>query len=110
MSNMSIQSVFLFLGATVFQLIGVLLLPATKGMTQLWPTVGVAAGYAIGVTCMSRLIISGVDLSLLIPLITVAIMLSAVAAGVLLYGDSASPLKLVLLVVAAGMIGFAARA
>lgn len=110
MRDLTMQSALLFAGATIFQLIGVLLMPATKGMTQLWPTVGVAVGYAIGVTCMSRLIISGVDLSLLIPLITVAIMLSAVAAGVVLYGDSASPQKLGLLVLAAGMIGLAARA
>lgn len=109
MRDISLQTIFLFLGATVFQLIGVLLLPATKGMTQLLPTLGVALGYAIGVTCMSRMIVSGIDLSLLIPLITVTIILSAVAAGVIFYGDSASTLKIGMLVVAASLIGVASR-
>lgn len=106
---MNFQTGLLFAGAAIFQLIGVLLLPATKGMTQLMPTLGVALGYAIGVTCMGRLIASGVDLSLMIPLITVTIMLAAVAAGVVLYGDSASPMKIGALIAAGVMVGIASR-
>ena len=109
MRDLTLQSGLLFAAATIFQLIGVLLLPATKGMTQLMPTLGVALGYAIGVTCMSRLIISGVDLSLMIPLITVSIMLAAVAAGVILYGDTASPIKIASLIAAGVMVGIASR-
>ncbi|MES2493580.1 MAG: hypothetical protein V4579_09920 [Pseudomonadota bacterium] len=106
---MSLQNGLLFAGAAIFQLIGVLLLPATKGMTQLLPTLGVVVGYAIGVTCMSRMIVSGMDLSLMIPLITVTIMLAAVAAGVILYGDTASPIKIGALVAAGLMVGIASR-
>lgn len=106
---MSLQNGLLFAGAAIFQLIGVLLLPATKGMTQPLPTLGVALGYGIGVTCMSRMIVSGMDLSLMIPLITVTIMLAAVAAGILLYGDTASPIKIGALIVAGLMVGIASR-
>lgn len=106
---MTFQNGLLFAGATIFQLMAVLLLPATKGMTQLMPTLGVALGYALGVTCMSRMIVSGMDLSLLIPIITVTIMLSAVAAGVLLYGDSASPIKIAALIGAGALVGIASR-
>lgn len=109
MRDISVQTFALFVGATVFQLFGVLLLPASKGMTQLLPTLGVALGYAAGVICMSRLIVSGVDLSILIPLITVTIMLSAVAVGIIFYGDSASPLKIGMLLVAALLIGASSR-
>lgn len=109
MKSLSLETILLFSAATLFQLAAVLLLPAAKGMGLNWPTLGVALGYAIGVTCMARLIISGVDLSLLIPLITVAIMLSAVAAGVVLYGDKASLPKVAMLVVAAGLVGVASR-
>jgi small multidrug resistance pump len=106
---MSLQNGLLFAGAAIFQLIGVLLLPATKGMTQPLPTLGVALGYGIGVICMSRMIVSGMDLSLMIPLLTVAIMFAAVAAGMILYGDTASPIKIGALIVAGVMVGIASR-
>ena len=109
MPNIALQTGLLFAGATIFQLIGVLMLPATKGMTQLWPTLGAALTYGIGVTCMSRLIVSGMDLSLMIPIITVSIMLSAVAAGVIFFGDSASPIKIAALIGAGILVGIASR-
>ena len=109
MPNIALQTGLLFAGATIFQLIGVLMLPATKGMTQFWPTLAAALTYGIGVTCMSRLIVSGMDLSLMIPIITVSIMLSAVAAGVIFFGDSASPIKIAALIGAGILVGIASR-
>lgn len=96
------STIALFAGATLFQLLGASLLPMTRGMTAPGPAAAVAVAYAIGVTCMARLIVSGVNLSLLIPIITVAIVLCSVLVGVIAYGDSASPAKLAMLVVAGG--------
>ena len=94
------STIALFAGATLFQLLGASLLPTTKGMTAIGPAAAVAVAYAISVTCMARLIVSGVNLSLLIPIITVAIMLCSVLVGGIAYGNSASPVKLAMLATA----------
>lgn len=87
----------LFLAATLFQLVGASLLPMTRGMTAPWPSAAVFACYAIGLICMARLTVSGVNLSLLIPIITLAIIVGSVIVGIGgigLYGDSPSLTKL----------------
>jgi len=109
MVGFSGTTLLLFASATLFQLAGATLLPLTKGMTSPGPTMAVAICYAIGVTCMARLIISGVNLSLLIPIITVTIIVCSVGIGMAFYGDSASPAKLAMLLASAALIGLASR-
>lgn len=84
----------LFIAATLFQLAGASILPATRGMTAPLPSFAVFACYAIGLVCMARLVVSGVNLSLLIPIITLAIIVGSVVIGITVYGDSPSPMKL----------------
>ena len=109
MIGISLEEALLFIGTTLFQLLGASLAPASQGMTRPWPSIGVLASYAIGVTLMARLINSGVSLSLLVPLLTLSITLGAVAVGVLVYGESASTVKLVLLGLATVFICLASR-
>lgn len=107
MGSISGSSILLFLGTTIFQLLGASLVPATHGMTKPLPIVGVALSYAVGVTLMARLINSGVSLSLVIPLITLAITFGAIAVGVTVYGEGASVIKLLLLGFSTILIGIA---
>lgn len=109
MGGLSPLTLVLFIAATLFQLAGATLLPLTKGMTAPGPTAAVAVCYVIGVTCMARLIVSGVNLSLLIPIITVTIILCSVGVGIMFYGDNASPTKIAMLTGAAVLIGLASR-
>ncbi|PHQ64202.1 MAG: hypothetical protein COC10_02155 [Sphingobium sp.] len=94
MTGMTAGTLALFVAATLFQLAGASILPATRGMTAPLPSFGVFACYAIGVVCMARLILSGVDLSLLIPIITLAIIIGSVIVGMTIYGDAPSMGKL----------------
>ncbi|BBF69969.1 hypothetical protein K9B33_00695 [Sphingobium sp. 3R8] len=91
---MTAGTMALFVAATLFQLAGASILPATRGMTAPWPSLAVFACYAIGLICMARLVVSGVNLSLLIPIITLAIIIGSVVVGLAIYGDSPSPMKL----------------
>lgn len=107
MPNLSPVLFAMFLGSAVFQVLGIALLPATKGLTQIMPTIGAAACFIIGVGLMARLNHSGVNLSLLIPLMATAIPLCTALIGVFAYGESASLLKVGMLVVACLIIGAA---
>ena len=109
MTEVSLESIVLFLGTAIFQLLGASLVPATHGMTKPLPAMGVLVSYAIGVTLMARLLNTGVSLSLLIPLLTLGITLGAIAVGVTVYGESASLTKLVLLGLATILICLASR-
>ncbi|MBA4089643.1 MAG: hypothetical protein C0494_03480 [Sphingobium sp.] len=91
---MTAGTMALFVAATLFQLAGASILPATRGMTAPWHSLAVFACYAIGLICMARLVVSGVNLSLLIPIITLAIIIGSVVVGLAIYGDSPSPMKL----------------
>lgn len=93
----------------VFQTIGVALLPATRGMTAPAPVAGAVICYGIGIYAMARLLVSGIDLSLLIPIMTVVMLASLVAVGVVIYGEGASLVKLGCLAGATMLIGLASR-
>jgi len=107
MPNLSLGLVVTFVGTIVFQLFGLVMLPLTKGFTNPLPTLGAAIGFLVGIGLMARLINSGVNLGVLIPILAATIPLAAIAFGVLVYGEPASLLKITLLVAACGLIGFA---
>jgi small multidrug resistance pump len=94
-------------GSLLFQVLGVAMLPLTEGLTRPVPTLVGALAFLIGLGLMARLVHSGVNLSLLVPLMAATVPLAAVAIGVLFFGDSASPLKVATLVAACGLIGYA---
>ena len=86
------------------------MLPRTQGFTQWVPSLFCAAGFMITAWALSRLVYSGMQLSILMPLAAAVIPLATIAIGILAYGESASVQKIALLVVACGLIGVAARA
>lgn len=97
----------MFFGSIGFQVLGISLLPITKGFTQPLPSFFAASGFALGIFLLARVANTGVNLSTLIPLMSTLIPLCSVGIGVLVYGESASLLQIAMLVFACGLIGTA---
>jgi small multidrug resistance pump len=93
--------------SVVCQVIGASLMPMTKGLTEIIPTLGFAIAFAIGLGIMARLINSGINLSALLPFMAAVVPLCAIAVGVFVYGESASTIKISLLIFSCLTIGFA---
>ena len=98
-----------FAASILGQIIALALLPATRGFTALWPTLACIGVFVASLAVSARLIHGGVELSALTPIATVAIQLFVLVIGIAVYGESASTLKVVLLLAAAIMIGVAVR-
>ncbi|QKS00595.1 hypothetical protein F9288_13915 [Sphingomonas sp. CL5.1] len=107
MGNISLGVVGMVIGSLVFQLVGIFLLPMTRGFTDPLPTLGSALGFLIGIGFLARLSTSGMNISILIPLISALNPLGALVIGVLVYGDSAPFAKIAMLVTACVLIGVA---
>ena len=97
-----------FLFSVVAQLGAITLLPRTAGFTKAAPTLLCAGLFLLGIYALARLTHKGVDLGLLVPAMSGFIPLVTIAIGIFVYGESASPLKLGLLVGACVLIGVAA--
>jgi multidrug transporter EmrE-like cation transporter len=110
MISVSPSLLLLITGSMISQLIGIFLMPLTKGLTEPLPTLGAAIAFLVGLGLMARMSGLGMNLSVLIPLNAALVPLGAVAIGVMVYGDSASMSKIAMLVAACGLVGLAGRA
>lgn len=108
-TNLNLNLILLVAGAAIFQLAGVSFLPATRGMSVPLPTLAVLVCYALGITCMARLLISGMALGIVIPLVTLIIIIGSIVVGMVVYGDNPSPTKLSLVVGAVGLMVLSSR-
>ena len=108
MANIPFSTLGLFFASVAFQLLAVVLLPRTQGFTNPLPTVGCAAFFVCGIWMVARLYHGGAKLGILMPLLAAVIPIGIIAIGVTMYGESASPFKIALLLVACGLIGAAA--
>ena len=93
--------------SVVFQVIGLSLMPLTKGLTELVPSIGCGIAFLAGLGLMARLLNSGINLGILLPFMAAIVLLCAIAVGIIFYGESASLTKLSLLVSACLVVGFA---
>lgn len=84
-------------------------LPRTAGFTAALPTAICIAAFVITSWALSRLVYSGMRLTILVPLAAAVIPLATIFVAMLFYGEPASARKVGLLVVACGLIGLAAR-
>ena len=109
MAGASVGLIITFTISLASQLLGVAMLPLTQGLTRPVPTLIGALGFLIGTDLMARLVNSGVNLSVLIPLNSTAVPLASIAMGVLLFGDTLSVPKLAVLLAACSLIGFATK-
>lgn len=101
-------STLMFVGSIVGQVAGVALLPKTDGLTQPMYTAFCAICFAVGIGFLARLSYAGVQLGILIPLISATLPLASIALGIFAYGEIFSPLKVSLLLGACAAIGVAA--
>jgi multidrug transporter EmrE-like cation transporter len=90
------------------QLIAVAVLPRTAGFTKPLMTVICCVFFIVGIGSLARLAYRGVELGIMIPVMATAIPLATVAIGILVYGESASPVKIAFLIGACGCVGAAA--
>jgi multidrug transporter EmrE-like cation transporter len=98
----------LFVASVTFQLLAMVLLPRTRGFTVALPTLGCAALFVCGIWMIARMYQSGAKLGIMSPLLAAIIPLGVIAIGVLLYHESASPLRVAMLIGACALIGAAA--
>lgn len=103
----SFTAILTFLLSILFQVSALLLLPPSRGFSAWLPTLGCLALFAVGLGLLARLAHSGVELGILIPLSSASVPLATTFLAILLYGESASPIKIGLLLIACMLIGIA---
>lgn len=101
--------IMMFAVSVVFQVIGILLMPMTKGLTEIMPTLGSALAFLVGLGAMARIIHSGINLSILAPFMAAIVPICIVTISIFIYGESASLTKISLLLSACFVIGFASN-
>lgn len=107
MAGVTPMAIFLAVVSAGAQVAGLTQLPASKGLTQFWPTVGLVAGFVVGIGLLAKISDMGVNMSLLIPFVAAMVPLGAVAVGVLMYHEPASMAKIGILVTACVLVGVA---
>jgi multidrug transporter EmrE-like cation transporter len=108
MLNIPLRVYVLFAASVGFQLLAMVLLPRTRGFTVVVPTLGCAVLFVCGIWMIARMYQSGAKLGIMSPLLAAVIPLGVIAIGIVLYNESVSPLRVVLLVGACALIGAAA--
>lgn len=98
-----------FLLSMLSQFAGLALIPATRGFTAPLPTAACIAAFLLGIGVSARLVHNGVELSIITPLMTVALQLLVLVVATTVYHESASFLRIGVLVSAALMVGAATR-
>ena len=109
MLSLSWTTVATFLISIVFQVGAILLLPSTRGFTNPLPSVLCVASFGVALWMLARIINSGVDLGLLIPISAAAVPLATMIAGIVLFHEPGSPIRVMLLLGACALIGVAGR-
>lgn len=107
MPSVSLGMGLMFLGGVLGQLVGLTLMPLTKGLTAPLPTIGCALSFLIGLGLLTRVISSGAPLSTIVPLNSVAIPLGSMAIGIFILGEGASLPRIAVLLTACALIGLA---
>jgi multidrug transporter EmrE-like cation transporter len=97
----------LFLFITLTQILAISLIPRTAAFTDPYWTIACLSVYLVSLWTLSYMIHTGMQLSLLIPILSAIVPLATIAIGVIFYKEAASLYKVVLLCAACGMIGVA---
>lgn len=109
MPTLSLPIIGGFIATIIGQFIALALIPATRGFTAVIPTILCIVLFVGSIGISARLVHSGVDLSMLTPIITVSLQILILIVAITVYGESASAAKIALLVGAALMIGAATK-
>jgi multidrug transporter EmrE-like cation transporter len=109
MTRIPFLIVIQFIAATGLQVIGVALLPSTRGFTQVGMTALCVLAFVGAVCMLARLTYGGASFGVLIPLSAIVVPLVSVAVGVIFYGEPASVYRIGLLLGACAMVGVASH-
>jgi len=107
MESISLTVILMFVASIIIQIIGQSLWPKTEGFTKLAPTIISSVLQVIGLVLFARVIVSGVQLSLLVPFAGATFPLALVFIGIFIYKEKASVLKIATLFGACLLIGIA---
>lgn len=107
MQGISLTTVALFGAAVITQVISIVALPRTVGFTNVAYTAICLLAFDLSLWICAKLLQGGANLSALIPLMSAVVPLTSIAAGLVLYGEAASVMKIALLVAACGLVGIA---
>jgi multidrug transporter EmrE-like cation transporter len=109
MQSIPVFALSTFIVAIMSQIVALGFLPRTVGFHAPVPTLSCVGLFVLSLWLLARLSQSGINLSILIPLVAATVPLGTVAIGIFMYGEGASALKICVLVAACGLIGVAAR-
>lgn len=110
MQAMSLPTLGLFFFSMLCQIAGITILPMTRGFqSPLWAVLCVAS-FALAMFAMARLIFAGATIGILLPLMAATVPLATMVLGIVLYGESASLVKIAALIGACGLIAVASQA
>jgi multidrug transporter EmrE-like cation transporter len=109
MAAINVQTIGTFALQVLMQLTAIAMLPLSKGFTRAGPTLVCVLAIVASVYLLARLTNSGVNLSTLIPWAATMVPLASIAMGMLLFGETASPMKVSLLVLACLVVAAAGR-
>jgi multidrug transporter EmrE-like cation transporter len=104
-ATISLASAITFALSIILQVTALYFLPMSRGFTNLTATAMVLICFGISFYLFSRLIVAGVQLSVLLPASAALVPLGAIAIGVLVYGEPAPLPKIALLCLSAVIIG-----
>jgi multidrug transporter EmrE-like cation transporter len=108
MRGVSLTTGGLFAAAVVAQVVSLSVLPRTLGFTSLTYTLVCLIAFDLSLWICARLFVSGVSLGVFVPAMSALVPLASILVGVVAYHESASIPRMVLLVIACGLIGVAA--
>ena len=106
-SALSNNIVLLFGLAITTNIAALSFLPKTAGFTQTGVAFGVLAVFAINLWALARILHNGIDLGLLVPIMTAMIPVVIMLVGVFIYGEQYSLARIGLLVTACCLVAFA---
>lgn len=89
------------------QIFAVYMMPLTRGLTQLVPTLIFGSAILVSTALAVRVAYSGVPLSLIIPLMAALVPLGGISVAIMVYGEPASWQKIGALVAACALVGVA---
>jgi multidrug transporter EmrE-like cation transporter len=97
----------LLFGAIASQVLAIYLMPMTRGASAFIPTAGVMFCFAIFTVLISRLLMTGFQLVIVVPLVAASVPLGGILVGIFAYGETASLAKVAVLLLACLLVGTA---
>ncbi len=107
MTLISPLSIMLLLISTALQIFAIYMIPLTRGLTAPLPAIVWGLALIVSSALVVRVVNAGVNLSLIVPMMSAVVPLGGIAVAIFIYGEPASFLKVGALVAACALVGAA---